>query len=130
KKLDERVDEGPAKKEAPKKHPVEERPAKEHAEKKRSGKERSAKKPAPNRGADPTRSEPKAGAKEASDPYARAPKHPGRVALTRWNERYVGQLVNDRGEIDDKQAKKVDRLLRSFRTGDEAPIDRRLLSLL
>jgi uncharacterized protein YcbK (DUF882 family) len=64
------------------------------------------------------------------DTYAREPKHPGRVTLLRWGERYVGQLVDAKGKLDAEQVKRVERLLRSFKSGDRMAIDHRLLSLL
>jgi uncharacterized protein YcbK (DUF882 family)/LysM repeat protein len=66
----------------------------------------------------------------AADPYARRPARPGYVTVVRYSEHFAGPLVGRNGAVVAKSASKVDRLLRSLHTGDEHPIDRRLLKLV
>ena len=69
---------------------------------------------------------PKATAKS----YAKKPKRPGYVTLIRYGEKFQGQLVASNGKVIAKSSERVDRLLRSLRTGKQAKINRRLLGLL
>ena len=62
--------------------------------------------------------------------YAKAPKRPGYVTLIRYGEKFRGQLVASNGKVVAKSSQRVDRLMRSLRTGKQAKINRRLLALL
>lgn len=66
----------------------------------------------------------------AKDAYAKAPKRPGYVTLIRYGEKFRGQLVASNGEVVAASSERVDRLLRSLRTGKQTKINRRLLALL
>jgi uncharacterized protein YcbK (DUF882 family) len=66
----------------------------------------------------------------ALESYQRTPAKPGHVALVRNDEKFVGQLVDSRGKVIAEASKKVDRLLRSRRSGSAVKMDRRLLKLL
>jgi uncharacterized protein YcbK (DUF882 family) len=64
------------------------------------------------------------------DPYARAPRRPGWVQVVRHGEKFRGTLVAGNGQVVSKSSKRLDRLLRSRRTGKKHRINRRLLKLL
>lgn len=105
----------------------------------RSAKQRVAPRSTPIVGADEPTAETSATAPEAAvaptqeapgPSYAKAPKRPGHVTLIRYGEKFRGQLVASNGKVIAKASQRVDRLLRSLRTGKMAKIDRRLLRLL
>ena len=66
----------------------------------------------------------------AKPSYHQAPKRPGYVTLIRYGEKFRGQLVASNGKVIAESSSKVDRLLRSLRTGKQTRINRRLLGLL
>jgi uncharacterized protein YcbK (DUF882 family) len=66
----------------------------------------------------------------ATKSFARKPKRPGHVTLVRYREKFRGPLIASNGKLIAKSSKRVDRLLRSLRSGKQTKIDRRLLSLL
>lgn len=64
------------------------------------------------------------------DPWAKKPKRAGYVVLSRFGSQFRGLLRASNGRVIAKAAEKVDWLLRSRRTQEQAKIDRRLLKLL
>ncbi len=62
--------------------------------------------------------------------YLRKPRRRGFVRMARRNERWNGQLVNSKGRVVPKAAKRVDQLLRSLKKKKKRPINRRLMKLL
>ncbi len=62
--------------------------------------------------------------------YRRKPRRKGYVTMVRHSERFRGQLMNSRGRLVPRGTRRVDRLLRSLRTGKKTKINRRLVRLL
>ena len=62
--------------------------------------------------------------------YKRKPRRRGRVTMVRHSERFRGTLMNSKGQLIARSAKRVDHLLRSMRTGKQTTMNRRLLTLL
>ncbi len=93
---------------------------------KRAEPKRAAKRAEPKRAeaAQPAKPEP------PKNPWARKGHRPGRVAIVRHEEKFVGQLVSSDGKLVGSATDKLDVLLRSRRTGARTTMDRRLLSLL
>jgi uncharacterized protein YcbK (DUF882 family) len=67
---------------------------------------------------------------ERAESYVRRPARAGHVTLVRGDEAFRGQLVDRRGRVLPEAARKLDRLLRSLKSGEEHVIDRRLLAAL
>lgn len=65
--------------------------------------------------------------KHASAPFSRRPRKPGRLRLVRHREVMNVQLVDDDGKLVTKNLPRVQRLLRSLRTGKKHDIDAQLL---
>lgn len=62
--------------------------------------------------------------------WARRPARPGYVVVSRFADTYRGQLRASNGRIVAKAAEKIDWLLRSAKSNEQAKIDRRLVRLL
>jgi len=62
--------------------------------------------------------------------WAKRPPRPGYVVISRLRDSFRGQLRSSNGRIVAKSAEKVDWLLRSGKTNEQAKIDRRLVRLL
>lgn len=62
--------------------------------------------------------------------YRKAPRRRGQVTVARFGRRHRTTLISKDGRVRDKAAKRLDRFMRSWRTGEKHPIDRRLYRLL
>lgn len=100
------------------------------AEKRASAKRAKARKPSPPK---PKAAKPKPrqasakASKRESAPFSRRPRKPGRLRLVRHREVMTVQLVDDDGKLVTKNLSRVQRLLRSLRTGKKHDIDAQLL---
>jgi uncharacterized protein YcbK (DUF882 family) len=69
-------------------------------------------------------------AENVRTPWWRAGHKSGFVRIVRNHDKFVGQLIDDKGRVNDKASQRIDKILRSKRTGEKAEIDHGLLALV
>ena len=62
--------------------------------------------------------------------YARKPRHPGYVSLVSFTGGFKGQVLGKNGKLTPASAKVMARVLASWRTGERAQIDEKLIRLV
>jgi len=99
-------------------------------EAKRSKRKASKRKPSKRKPSKAKASKRKPSKRKPSNKWARNGHKRGYVRVVRGGEKFVGRLVSTSGKVVAKASKRLDRLLRSRRTGKRSKMNRRLLKLL